>query len=87
MARYSDAELNTLKQTIDLVALIQSKGIKLEKHGKDLKGLCPFHADKNPSMIIIYRGNYLESFLKSLLKYTQIYARGPFFVCRKPAFF
>ena len=52
MARYSDTELNTLKQSIDLVALIQSKGIKLEKHGKDLKGLCPFHRDKNPSMIV-----------------------------------
>ena len=52
MARYSDTELNTLKQSIDLVALIQSKGIKLEKHGKDLKGLCPFHQDKNPSMIV-----------------------------------
>ena len=52
MARYSEQELNKLKQTIDLVALVQSKGIKLEKHGKDLKGLCPFHKDSNPSLII-----------------------------------
>lgn len=52
MARYTEQELDNLKSSIDLVALIQSKGIKLEKHGKDLKGLCPFHQDKNPSMII-----------------------------------
>ena len=47
MARYSEQELDQLKRSIDLVALIQSKGIKLEKHGKDMKGLCPFHAEKN----------------------------------------
>ena len=52
MARYSEAELDELKRSIDLVALVQSKGIKLEKHGKDLKGLCPFHNDTSPSMII-----------------------------------
>ena len=52
MARYSEQELDQLKRSIDLVALVQSKGIKLEKHGKDMKGLCPFHADKTPSMII-----------------------------------
>ena len=52
MARYSEQELTKLKQKIDLVALVQSKGIKLIPHGKDKKGLCPFHPDKTPSMII-----------------------------------
>ena len=53
MPRYTEAELNELKQAIDLVALIQSRGIKLTKHGsKDLKGLCPFHNDTNPSLIV-----------------------------------
>ena len=52
MARYSDEELHQLKMSIDLVGLIRSKGIELQNHGKDLRGLCPFHADTNPSMII-----------------------------------
>lgn len=53
MARYSDAELTELKESIDLVALVQSRGIALSKHGsKDLKGLCPFHNDTNPSFIV-----------------------------------
>jgi len=53
MSRYTAEELEQLKQSIDLAALIQSKGILLEKHGsKDLKGLCPFHNDRNPSLIV-----------------------------------
>ena len=52
MALYTQTELDQLKQSIDLAALVQSKGIKLEAHGNDKKGLCPFHQDTNPSMII-----------------------------------
>ena len=52
MALYTQAELDQLKKSVDLAALVQSKGIKLEAHGNDKKGLCPFHQDTNPSMII-----------------------------------
>jgi len=53
MARYTDDELQQIKDTIDLAALIRSKGIELSAHGsKDLKGLCPFHADTDPSLIV-----------------------------------
>ena len=52
MALYTQIELDQLKQSIDLAALVQSKGTKLEAHGNDKKGLCPFHQDTNPSMII-----------------------------------
>ena len=42
-----------LKENIDLADYVRSTGITLTKHGsRDLKGLCPFHDDKNPSMII-----------------------------------
>ena len=43
------ADLNRLKQTIDLVAVVQSRGVKLTKQGKDYVGLCPFHQEKTPS--------------------------------------
>ena len=49
MARIPEQELERLKREIDLVALVRSKGVKLEAHGKDLIGLCPFHDDKEPS--------------------------------------
>ncbi|OFZ23379.1 MAG: hypothetical protein A2X94_13205 [Bdellovibrionales bacterium GWB1_55_8] len=52
MARIPEAELEALKSQIDLVALIQSKGIVLKKHGKDLAGRCPFHDDKTPSLVV-----------------------------------
>ena len=46
-------QAEVIKQQIDLADYVRSCGIKLEKHGsKDLKGLCPFHNDKTPSLII-----------------------------------
>jgi DNA primase len=41
-----------IKADVDLVALVQAKGIDLKKNGKSWFGLCPFHADKNPSLSI-----------------------------------
>lgn len=52
MARIPDNELNSLKQDISLQRLIESQGIQLKKHGKDFIGLCPFHDDNDPSLVI-----------------------------------
>ena len=53
MPRYTDKELDQVKQGVDLVALVRSKGIELKKHGsKDLIGHCPFHEDDTPSFIV-----------------------------------
>ena len=32
--------------------LAEARGIKLHRHGADLLGLCPFHDDRNPSLVI-----------------------------------
>jgi DNA primase catalytic core len=42
-------DLGRLKQSIDLVAVVQSRGVQLTKQGKDYVGLCPFHKEKTPS--------------------------------------
>jgi len=52
MPRISEEELTKLKHEIDLAALVRSKGVELKSHGKDLIGLCPFHNDKEPSLIV-----------------------------------
>jgi DNA primase catalytic core len=52
MPRFSQAELEDLKKTIDLVALVRAKGVDLKPHGKDLLGLCPFHDDREPSLVV-----------------------------------
>jgi len=52
MARIPQEELEQLKAQIDLVALVQSKGVELKKHGADLVGHCPFHDDRTPSLVV-----------------------------------
>ena len=53
MPRIPDAEIERIKAEVDLVALIQSKGIELKKHGgKDLAARCPFHEDDTASLIV-----------------------------------
>ncbi|MEJ1334505.1 MAG: CHC2 zinc finger domain-containing protein [Candidatus Sedimenticola sp. (ex Thyasira tokunagai)] len=52
MARISNNELDRLKREVALVRLVESSGIELKKHGKDYLGLCPFHDDKEPSLVI-----------------------------------
>ena len=45
-------KVEELKRSIDLIALIESKGVHLKKNGKGYKGLCPFHEDKTPSLSV-----------------------------------
>lgn len=44
--------IEELKRSIDLIALIESKGVHLKKNGKGYKGICPFHEDKTPSLSV-----------------------------------
>ena len=52
MARIPDTEIERLKSEISLVRLVESCGIALKRHGKNLHGCCPFHDDKTPSLVI-----------------------------------
>ncbi len=52
MARIPDTELDRLKREVSLVRLVEFSGIELKKHGKDYLGLCLFHDDKEPSLVI-----------------------------------
>jgi DNA primase catalytic core len=36
----------------ELVAFIESAGVKLRRRGRDLVGLCPFHNDREPSLSV-----------------------------------
>jgi len=57
MARIPDDTLNRLKNDISVQRLAEGQGIELKRHGQDLIGLCPFHDDKEPSLIITPRKN------------------------------
>jgi len=56
-------EINSIKQNVDLAAVIQSCGIDLKKSGKSYKGYCPFHEDsKSPSLSITPAENLWQCF-------------------------
>jgi DNA primase len=57
MARVSDVELERLKSQVSVQRLAESRGVELKRHGTDLIGLCPFHDDKKPSLVISSRKN------------------------------
>ena len=46
---YDEAE--KIINATDIVALV-SKYVKLEKQGKNYKGLCPFHDENTPSFVV-----------------------------------
>jgi DNA primase catalytic core len=45
-------EIDFIKRTVSILNLIESSGITLKKQGKNYTGLCPFHNDTDPSLIV-----------------------------------
>ena len=52
MARIPEHEVERLKREVSVERLAEARDIKLHRHGADLLGLCPFHDDRNPSLVI-----------------------------------
>jgi hypothetical protein len=52
MPRIPDDLLGRIKGEISLERLAEARGITLKRHGADLLGLCPFHDDHEPSLVI-----------------------------------
>lgn len=57
MARIPEAELERLKAEVSLERLVEAKGVQLERRGVDLVGRCPFHDDREPSLVISPKNN------------------------------
>lgn len=57
-----EPEIQALKDAVDLAGLIRSRGIKLSPRGRDLVGLCPFHADSSPSLVVTPSKNLWHCF-------------------------
>jgi DNA primase catalytic core len=52
MARIPEDEVERLKREVSVQRLAEARGIKLKRLGADLHGLCPFHDDRTPSLVI-----------------------------------
>jgi DNA primase catalytic core len=46
------AEIERVKRANELVGFIRGRGVSLTQRGKQLVGLCPFHDDHEPSLVV-----------------------------------
>ncbi|MCP4498736.1 MAG: DNA primase [Deltaproteobacteria bacterium] len=61
MARIPERQLEQLKR-LSLAALVEASGIALSRRGANLAGLCPFHEEDTPSLIITVEKNLFHCF-------------------------
>jgi DNA primase len=52
MARIPEAEIERIKREVAVERLAEARGVVLERRGADLVGLCPFHDDREPSLVV-----------------------------------
>ena len=57
MPRIPDEVIERLKSEVSLEKLARARGVELKRHGADLIGLCPFHQDREPSLVISPKKN------------------------------
>ncbi|HEY6370705.1 MAG TPA: CHC2 zinc finger domain-containing protein [Candidatus Sulfotelmatobacter sp.] len=57
MGRIAEEEIERLKREVSLERLAEARGVQLKRHGADLIGLCPFHEDHSPSLVISPKKN------------------------------
>ena len=52
MARIPDELLRRIREEVQLERLAEARGVELRRHGADLMGRCPFHDDREPSLVL-----------------------------------
>jgi len=81
VGKYDDATLRRIQQAIDIVDLIGER-VTLKQSGKEFKGLCPFHSDKNPSLNVSPTKQIFKCFAcgagGDVFKYVQLADRVDF---------
>ena len=54
--------IESIKTSVEMLALAEAKGIKMKKNGKSYFGLCPFHDDHDPSLSVNPTTNLWQCF-------------------------
>jgi len=52
LVRFRRCQLDAIKARVDLGVLVAERGIKLQRKGRHLFALCPFHEEKTPSFVV-----------------------------------
>jgi len=60
--RISKEEIEKVKQSHDLKAVVEAYGVTLKKKGSNYVGLCPFHKEKAPSFTVNPKTNLYHCF-------------------------
>ncbi len=60
--RISKEEIEKVKQSHDLKAVVEAYGVALKKKGANYVGLCPFHKEKTPSFTVNPKTNLYHCF-------------------------
>jgi DNA primase len=47
-----ESEIERVKSEVSLAEVIRARGVSLKKKGRQLWGLCPFHAEDEPSFAV-----------------------------------
>ncbi len=66
MARIPAEEIERLKSEIAVERLVGTYGVALKPAGKDLLGRCPFHEDREASLVVTPAKNLWHCFRESL---------------------
>ena len=53
--------IDALLDRVDIVEVV-GRHVELKRAGKDLRGLCPFHAEKSPSFYVIPAKQFYHCF-------------------------
>ncbi len=62
MSRIPESDIERLKNEVSVERLVESAGIVLRKSGKDRIGVCPFHEDSEPSLLVTPSKNLWHCF-------------------------
>ncbi|MBF0287532.1 MAG: DNA primase [SAR324 cluster bacterium] len=54
--------IEKVKQTADIVSMINRYGVHLKQAGSNFKGLCPFHQEKTPSFVVNPQRGFFHCF-------------------------
>ena len=55
--RIPEQFIDEVRNSVDIVDVI-SQYVSLEKKGKDYLGLCPFHQEKTPSLLLMKESSF-----------------------------
>ncbi len=52
LIRISREQIEAIKARVDFAGIVAERGVQLQRKGRHLFALCPFHSEKTPSFVL-----------------------------------